>query len=55
MPLITVIAGSGLGTCAALTALVLEAGLIIAFLVWLGCGCAGLFAAVRPALGGRSI
>ena len=50
MPLIAVVAGSGLGTCAALTVLVLEAGVILALTVWLFCGMAGLFAAVRPAL-----
>jgi hypothetical protein len=50
MPLITVVAGSGLGTCAAVTAMAMEAGLMLAVLAWLGCGLAGLFAAVRPAL-----
>lgn len=50
MPLITVIAGSGLGTCAGLLALMLETGALVAVIVWLGFGLAGLFAAVRPAI-----
>jgi hypothetical protein len=51
MPLIVVIAGSGLGTCAAIAAMVLEAGLTLAVALWLACGVSGLCAAARRGAG----
>jgi hypothetical protein len=47
MPVIVVLLGSGVGTCSAAIAFVLEAGVVLSLGIWFAGGFAGLVAAMR--------